>query len=212
MSIRIPVAMAASVVALTFASASFAQETSSTTTTTTQPATTARPAPAQQPVVVQQQPAQPVATTTTTAAPYNEPAADTSEKTIEHRPNGTLLSTGVGIFVISYGASVVAGAVSSRDEDKNLFIPVAGPWMDLGNRNCGGSCGQNEGLAKGMIITSGIVQGAGVLLALGSLIIPESTTVTEHRTSAKATAPKPKVNVLPVSYGTGAGVGAIGTF
>jgi len=210
MSIRIPVAMAASVFALTYASASFAQE-STTTTTTQQPVQTTQPAPAAQPVVVQQQPA-PVATTQTTAAPYNGgTAADSSEKTIEHRPNKTLLSTGVGIFVISYGASVVAGAVSSRDEDKNLFIPVAGPWMDLGDRNCGGDCGKNEGVAKAMIVTSGIVQGAGVLLALGSLIIPETTSVEERRDHAKA-ATKPSVHVTPVSYGAGAGLGAIGRF
>lgn len=211
MSIRIPVAMAASVLALTYASASFAQESTTTTSTTTEPQTqpVQTTQPAQQPVIVQQQPA-PVATTQTTAAPYNAPAADTSEKTIEHRPNKTLLSTGVGIFVISYGASVVAGAVSSRDEDKNLFIPVAGPWIDLGNRDCGGNCGKNEDIAKAMVVTSGIVQGAGVLFALSSLIIPETTSVSERRDSAKAN--KPSVHVTPVSYGAGAGLGAIGRF
>lgn len=199
--VRISFATAVAVAAFTHAAPSFAEQTQTTTTYTT------APPPAQQPVYVQQQP---VGTTTTTAAPYTAPTSDTSEKSIEKRPNRTLLSTGVGMFVISYGASVVAGAVSNRDSDKNLFVPVVGPWLDLGDRQCGASpCGNNEDLNKAMIITSGIVQGAGVLLAIGSLIVPESTTIKEHRTSAKR---KPEVHVTPVSFGAGAGVGAVGRF
>ena len=214
--LRIPVAMAASVIAMTYASASFAQDNTTTTNTTNQ----AQPAPAQQqpvvnnqapaqpaPVVVQQQP---VGTTQTTAAPYQPAGSDTSEKAVETRPNRTLLSTGIGVFVVSYGATAIAGAISDRDADKNLFIPVVGPWMDLGDRGCESrSCGNREDVNKAMIITSGVLQGAGVLMAVGSLIIPESTTVTEKRTTAKA---KPEVRVTPVSFGAGAGVGAVGRF
>ena len=63
-------------------------------------------------VTVQQPPAAqppPVSTTTTTASPY---AATTvggdrfSERTIEKRPNRALLSTGVGVFVLGWGAVV----------------------------------------------------------------------------------------------------------
>lgn len=228
-TLRIPAAMATSVVALFCASTSFAQETtpdSTTTTTTTspaitQPAQTTQPAqqPQQQPVqsvTVQQPPQQqvqqPVGTTQTTAAPYIEPSGDRyAERTVERRPNRTLLSTGAGIFVLSYGSSVVAGAISDRDEDKRLFIPVVGPWMDLANRDCGANpCGGNEDVAKAMIVTSGVVQGAGLLLALSSLIIPESSSVTERTTTAKVV--KPEVKVAPVSFRAGAGLGAVGTF
>lgn len=196
-TLRIPVTIVASVAALASASTGFAQETTVTATTTAQPA---------QPAVVQEPPA---ATTRTTAAPY-VPSTDTSETTIEHRPNRTLLSTGIGIFVVSYGASVVAAAVSDRDADKNLFIPVVGPWLDVGDRGCDSSpCGSREDINKAIIITSGVVQGAGVLMALGSLVMPESTSVTEKRTTAKA---KPEVHVTPVSFAAGAGLGAVGRF
>jgi hypothetical protein len=225
--IRIPVAVAASAIALTFATTSFAddevtveadestaEESTATTTSTT---TTAAPTtPTTQPTYVQQQPVQvaqpqPVATTTTTAAPYTPVSSDSSERSIEKRPNRTLLSTGIGIFVVSYGASAVAGAVSDREADKNLFIPVVGPWLDLGDRGCGTEpCGSREDINKAMIVTSGIVQGAGVLMALGSLVIPESTTVTEKRTTAKAA--KPEVHVTPLSFRAGAGFGAVGRF
>lgn len=244
MSIRIPVAMATSVVALLCASTSFAQDTTeqqtttSTSTTTTAPAQTTtpvQPAPVQpttqqqpqqqpqqqqpqpqqpqQPIIIQQQPA--VGTTTTTQAPYEAPATDRyTERTVTHRPNRSLLSTGAGIFVLSYGSSVVAGAISDRDEDKRLFIPVVGPWLDLGQRDCTArGCGSNEDVAKAMIITSGVVQGAGVLVALSSLIIPEKSTVEERTTTASAKKPeKPSVHVLPVSFAAGAGVGAVGRF
>jgi hypothetical protein len=189
------------------------------TTTTTQPAQpvtapAAAPATAPPQTVVVQQPQQPTSTTTTTAAPYTPPGGEQySERTIEKRPNRTLLSTGVGRFLVSYVPSIVAGAVSDREADKNLFIPVVGPWLDLADRGCDGSrpCGDREDIAKAMIITSGVVQGAGVLLGIGSLIIPESTRVEERRSTAKV-APKPEVRVAPVSFGAGAGLGAVGRF
>lgn len=154
-----------------------------------------------------------VGTATTTSAYGPIPSDRVTERTIEHRPNRTLLSTGAGIFVLSYGASVVAGAVSDRDADKKLFIPVVGPWLDLGDRECNAAtpCGSNEDLAKAMIITSGAVQGAGLLLAIGSLVIPESTRV-EERTTSTSKAEKPKVQFAPMSYRGGAGVGAFATF
>jgi hypothetical protein len=223
-TLRIPIATAISALALSFASFASAQERDTTTTTTTQDQPQQQPQQQQpqqsqpvqnvtvQPPPQQQQPVQqqPVGQTTTTAAPYNPPGGESSERTTEKRPHSTLLSTGVGLFVIGYGSSVVAGAVSSRDEDKNLFIPVVGPWMDLANRDCGTrGCGNNEDLAKAMIVTSGIVQGAGVLMGLSSLFIPETTTTTEERRRA---ATKPTVKFTPVSYGAGAGAGVIGRF
>jgi len=190
-------ATAATAAAMTFAPNSRADGTTTTTTTQAQPPVqVTQPAPASQ--------------TTVKAAPYAPPPQGQemyAEKNTSHYPNKTLLSTGVGLFILSYAPSVVAGAVSPRDEDKNLFIPLVGPWMDLGQRN--GPSGRSEDVARGMIITSGIVQGAGVLLGIGSLIIPESTTTTEKSQVAKN---KPEVKVLPVSFGDGAGVGAIGRF
>ena len=190
------------------ANPAFAEE--APTTVVTEPAPAPAPPPVQS-VTVQQPPAQ-VATTTTTAAPYAPVGSDRhTERTIEHRPNGDLLKLGTGLFIVSYGSSIIGGVVSDRDSDKRLFIPVVGPWMDLADRNCGArACGNSEDIAKAMIVTSGVVQGAGLLLAIGSLIIPDSTTVTEHSTTAKA--PKPAVKVTPLSFAAGAGVGAIGTF
>lgn len=212
-TLRIPVAMATSVVALLCASTSFAQET----TQPDPPSPKLQQAqPRQQPVqsvTVQPTPAQPPASTTkTTAARYVPPGGErVHERTVEHWPNPSLLSTGTGLFIFGYGPSVAAAVVSPRDADRRLFIPVAGPWMDLNNRGCNARtpCGRHEDLARGLIVTSGVVQGAGVLLALGSLMIPETTTVRE-RTMTKQV--KPEVRIIPLSFAAGAGLGAVGRF
>lgn len=159
-------------------------------------------------------------TTTTTGARYHVQQAPTAygipsgqvvERTVEQRPNSDMLSTGVGLFILSYGASVVAGAESTRDADKRLFIPVAGPWLNLQDRGCtdANPCGPNEGMARALIVTSGIVQGFGALLTLGAFLVPETTTT--HLTPV-STPPRPSVRVTPMSFPDGAGVAAVGRF
>lgn len=203
--LRNPIAMAATAIALLHASTSFAQGTQQSTTTTTT-------APTQSQQHHQQPGARPpVGTTTTTAAPYAMPGGERiAERTTERRPNRPLLGTGTGLFILSYAPSAVVGAMSERPEDRQMLIPVVGPWMDLEQRRCGGEnrCGANEDINKAMIVTSGVVQGVGVLMALGALIIPETTTVEERVRLAQ----KPAVKVVPVSFGAGAGLGAIGRF
>lgn len=136
------------------------------------------------------EPSPAVGTTTTTAAEIG------AERT--SRPNRTLLVTGGAIFLGTYAASAVVGGILSEDADRNLVIPVAGPWIALGNRDCGlGECGFYEDVNAWALIASGVLQGAGIALAISSLFIAEP----RERTQAK-------VRVVPI----GAGVGAIGTF
>jgi hypothetical protein len=154
----------------------------------------------------------PASTTTTTAAPYmTEPGGEQyGEKTVEHRPNKTLLTTGISILVVSYAASGIAGLASSRDSDGYLLVPLVGPWIDLGNRNCADHpCGDRENTNKAAIVTAGIFQTAGALLTAGAFIIPESSSVTHEKRVLET---KPEVHVTPISYGDGAGIGAIGRF
>jgi hypothetical protein len=202
--LALTIATAASAVAISFAPNSRADETTTTTTTTVQPM------PAQPVQPVQPMTIAPPGTTSITSSPYAPPPQGQeyyAEREVAHRPNKVLLSTGAGIFAVSYGASAIAAAASPLDADKKLFIPVVGPWIDLNERpsNVGG----NEDFNKAMIITSGVAQGAGVLLALSSLIIPETTSTTEKSIVSDA---KPSIHVTPVSYQAGAGVGAFGNF
>jgi hypothetical protein len=211
--LRTPFTLATIVAALLHASTSLADEPNEYRYTPPAQPPPTQPPPSSYPV--QQAPPAPrgpAGTTTTTAAPYSPPGAERVVLREEKRyPNGALLGTGTGLFIMSYVPSVFAGAMSDRDEDRRLFIPVAGPWMDLNDRRCGGPrspCGPDEDFAKAMIVTSGIVQGASALMVLGSLVIPETTSVPHLERTAR----KPSVRVLPVSYNGGAGIGAIGRF
>jgi hypothetical protein len=183
-----------------------------TTTETTQapvettPPITPAPAPAPPP---------PVSTTRTTTAEYNEMAGAERERTTT--PNRAMLGTGAIIFGAPYVAGVIVAAQSSLHEDHNLYIPVVGPWLDLGQRPCGfgSSCSSGDNVAAGFLVASGIAQGAGVLMMLGSLVVPEHTTETVTTTTGKALPPAPEkgeVHVMPVSYAGGGGIGAAGKF
>jgi hypothetical protein len=164
------------------------------------------PAPVQpQP---QPQPPPPAGTTQTTAAEYNEQAgAEREEKKTE--PNVPMLAAGGALFAGPYIAGVIVAAQSDLHEDKHLYVPVVGPWVDLGTRPCTfqSSCSNGDHWASAALIASGVSQGVGVVLAAASFFVPE--TQTSSNTQA---ATKPSMHVMPVSYAGGGGVGASGTF
>lgn len=124
-------------------------------------------------------------------------------------PNRPLLITSALIGVATYVPTAAIGATSSRDEDKYLFIPVAGPWIELGNRDCNARPCENDTTAKVLIIGSGILQGIGAIGTLSSFFIPET-----KRSTTTAKAPeKPSFAVAPTHVGyAGYGLGAVGTF
>lgn len=151
-------------------------------------------------------------TTTTTAAVYDETAP--AEKTEVLPYNRPLLVAGGITLVGSYAASAIVGAASDQDADKRLFIPVVGPWLDMGQRACGfGDCATESDIHNVLLIGSGVAQAAGLGLMVASLFVPEETRETRSTTMKAAPPPKPEVMVLPASMGpAGAGAFAIGRF
>lgn len=123
------------------------------------------------------------------------------------RINMPLLVTGAAAFGAAYIPSLVVGITSDRDADRPLLAPVVGPWITLGQgRECDELPCSQEGLDTILVITSGVLQGAGAIAAAASLFIPPGSR------EAIRTA-EPKVHVLPISMGrAGAGIGAAGTF
>jgi hypothetical protein len=122
------------------------------------------------------------------------------------RPNRPLLLTGAAVIAGSYVPPVVVAATSDRPADKNLFIPVAGPWLDLAER---GGCGPNpcetEAVYKTLLVTTGIAHLVGSGLVISSFIVPE------ERMRRAATNDKPIV--VPTQMGKGGvGLSLIGTF
>jgi len=92
------------------------------------------------------------------------PTAAHAEEVHHYGPNREMIGSGVVTLGISYGASVIVGAQSDHEGDKSLFVPVAGPWMDLTTR--GGCnvepCG-HETANKVLLVVDGMDAGeAGV--------------------------------------------------
>jgi hypothetical protein len=133
--------------------------------------------------------------------------------------NGTLLGIGISTMVFSYGPAVAIGIVSDHKGDEYLFIPVAGPWVDLHNRGCTGptietprgpfeidsfkDCGTSA-IERAALITSGALQGIGALAIMGSFFVTP-----DKRPSSAFEAPQmPPFSIVPSAFG-GRGVGAI---
>ena len=199
--------------AATWAPLAFAQDTSSPpsppaagptqTTSTTQTTTTTPPA---------------TSTTTTTQAavdtslytPAPPPVASSESRSSETTTyvNRPLLLTGLFFFGASYIPAVGIAAESNRPADNpNLYIPIAGPWLDLGQRGCTPQlpCG-NENGNKALLITDGVVQGVGALAMVTSLFIPEKKS--RHWFFIG----NDKVHTTPSMVGSGYGMTAVGKF
>jgi hypothetical protein len=129
--------------------------------------------------------------TTETSSPVNRP----------------LLVTSVLVLGGTYGASAIAGFMSSRPEDQhNLYYPVAGPWMDLANRDCASRPCNNEPLNKVLLIADGVGQGLAAIGVVSSFFLPEKTTRHWYLLGNS------EVRWAPTSVGTGYGLAAVGRF
>lgn len=123
----------------------------------------------------------------------------------ERKPNAALITGGAVMFGLSYGGSVIVGAVSDNKADQHLFVPVAGPFMNLATRSCpeGMSC-PGEPANKVLLAADGLLQAAGVLQIIGGFVFPEKTTIT--RSVSKG------VRITPTFGKNGVGVSASGSF
>jgi len=112
--------------------------------------------------------------------PYRPPAGE--QRTEFVRPNVPLIATG-GLTVLgAYVPSFVVAASSDHDGDKWLYLPVAGPFIDLAARGCGNNaqtatCGTTA-WERGALIGSGVVQAIGTAMIVGSFFSPTRKVVT----------------------------------
>lgn len=124
-------------------------------------------------------------------------------------PNRELLHSGIFALGVPYVASVIVAATSDRSEDKHLYIPVVGPWLDFANRGPCGNAGQPscdaETAYKVLLVGNGILQGVGALEIVGSFLYPQTRTVTRSATDRR-------VFVSPYYLGSGYGVSAFARF
>ncbi len=157
--------------------------------------------------VVQAPPPAPPPSTTVVAAPT------TSEHAAGYTgPNVPLITTGLVTFGLSYVPAIVVAGESTQSADHNLYIPIAGPWIDIANRPACGSVGgpdcTTETTDKVLIGVDGVFQGVGAVMTVLGLLTPEHHDVVT--TAAKAD--KPTLQVSPTRVGSGYGLGAVGTW
>lgn len=125
-------------------------------------------------------------------------------------PNAYLLRSGLFTLGLSYAPALVVAIESDRDADEHLYIPVAGPWLDLANRgDCDGDC-DGETVNKVLLVTDGIFQGLGALQIVASLVFPDS------RAGVTVVGGEPgsdvSLSLLPARFAGGQGLMAVGEF
>jgi hypothetical protein len=124
------------------------------------------------------------------------------------RPNKAYLYTGGGLFLGSYVTTATLTGIAANDDrptvDRNLYIPVIGPWLHLADDGKTASNGTADTI---LVAGSGILQGAGIAMIIASFFIPERVP------AATIQAGNVKMHVTPMSMGrAGSGLGAVGTF
>ncbi len=125
-------------------------------------------------------------------------------------PDMRTIVSGIVTFGISYGIALGVAAGSDHEGDHHLFVPIVGPWLDLGDR---GSCPLSRSCAaetanRALIVVDGVFQAIGVITVVSGFLFPKTRDVTT--TTARS---EPTVEIEPVQYAHGGlGLAAIGTF
>jgi hypothetical protein len=144
--------------------------------------------------------------------PYRSTVGE--QRTEYIHPNVPLLTTGGLTFLAAYVPSFVVAATSDHDDDKWLYLPIAGPFVDLATRGCSnniqtGTCGTTA-WERGALIASGSVQAVGAAMIVGSFF---SNTRRLTSTTGEVDNKPRLLSVTPATIGSGApGVLAVGTF
>jgi hypothetical protein len=169
--------------------------------------------------VVEPAPAPVISTPTMVAEPaMGQPVV--AERTTAAPPNTRIVAGGLFTLAGAYIPSVIVAAANNDSWNNHLYIPVVGPWLDLGNRPpCGGlfqtSCGAEDGF-KALLIVDGVFQGLGALGTVLGLVTPQPRTqIVTAKTDADARkkAAKANLHVVPASLGQAAyGLAAFGNF
>jgi hypothetical protein len=131
-------------------------------------------------------------------------------------PNRALISTGLVTFGLAYVPAVIVAGTSTNPADNHLYIPVAGPWLNLADRPaCGTSPTETaaagipcdmETTNKVLLGVDGVFQGIGALTTLVGLLSPE------HEEEPVTTG-KPTLHISPARMGKGGyGISAFGNF
>jgi hypothetical protein len=157
--------------------------------------------------VVEQPAPAPAAGTTVVATPA-APVAETRDDYTG--PNRRLIGSGLITFGLSYIPSLVVAGTSDISADHHLYVPIVGPWLDLGGRP---GCGVGhidcdaETTDKVLLVVDGIFQGIGALTTVAGFLSPE-----HHELVSTADSDKLTLHLAPAHVASGYGLAAFGNF
>jgi hypothetical protein len=122
---------------------------------------------------------------------------------IEEHPRMGLVVAGDVVLTTSYLLSVAAAASSSNGYDRWLFVPVAGPFLDLGARlhqGCGPYCDNDsyEVITRVVLPYAGIVQVAGAALLVSGLVFPKKEFVRDDESTSARVPRLASWTIVPV--------------
>lgn len=132
----------------------------------------------------------------------NEPTRDLTLYQ-KRTPNKAILVTGGALLVGTYAVTAALAATNGPVADKDLYIPVIGPWINIAER---GDSRSNQTRDIVLVAGSGILQGIGALMAVSSFLIPEKVA------AARIQAGPVELHIAPTAGPGAGGLGAVGTF
>ncbi len=119
------------------------------------------------------------------------------------RPNPQLLVTGLFTTGVAYTPAIVVAMTSPRPEDRYLYAPLAGPWLDLANRDPEGDTKFNRTL----LVLDGVAQAVGALEVVASFMFVDKSNAATVETDTFT------AHFVPTRLGSdGYGVSARGKF
>ena len=83
-------------------------------------------------------------------------------------PNAFLFSSGLVTTGLSYTPALVVAVNSDRSEDKYLYAPFVGPWLDLASRD------DDSKVNRTLLVVDGVFQTIGALQLIASLMFIDS--------------------------------------
>ena len=124
------------------------------------------------------------------------------------------LVAGLATTAVSYGLALGASFLVDEEDyrgQKDLRIPIAGPWMALGRTGCPTSnpdCSAVPLVVGALVvILDGVVQAGGLAIAGEGLFLKTSSSAAPQKAEG------PTVRAVPLNFAKdGVGLGVIGTF
>jgi hypothetical protein len=83
-------------------------------------------------------------------------------------PNAFLFNSGLITTGLSYTPALVVAVNSDRSEDKYLYAPFVGPWLDLAARD-----GEGDKVDRTLLVVDGVFQTIGAIQIIASFMFME---------------------------------------